>query len=175
MKMRMVTGSFLLIVTAMMISSSTSRASDKGRNAGPFEAMSFLAGSCWKGAFNDRPSVTDEHCFEWLYDGKFLQDKHVVRGDSIPYEGQTLFAWNAKEKKIVYWYIAVPGFYSTGYVDAKDQKIMFIDDLHAASGRRDLRSVWERTGPDAFLVHTQDHTGGNIKELWSMEMRRVSR
>ena len=81
------------------------------------QPLSFLAGSCWKGTFAGR-AVTDEHCFEWIMDGRFLRDHHVVRGDSLPYEGETTYAWDAAQKRITYWYIALPGFYSQGNVEA---------------------------------------------------------
>jgi hypothetical protein len=175
MKRRLFVAFTFVFAVADVSAVSASRAAELQTPVEAFAPMSFLAGSCWKGAFKDRPSVTDEHCFEWVYGGKFLQDKHVVRGDSLPYEGQTMFAWNSQAKRVVYWYIALPGFYSTGTVDAKDQRIMFIDDLHEAAGRRDLRSVWVRTGAETFSVRTEDHTGGTVKELWSMEMRRVKK
>ena len=173
MKKRVIAG-FAVAVAFGVVASRSSGAAEKQGARDTFATMEFLAGHCWKGAFKDRPSVTDEHCFEWVYGRNFLRDRHVVRGDSIPYEGQTTFAWNPQEKRIVYWYIALPGFYSTGKVDANNERIMFIDDLHEASGRRDLRSVWVRTGPETFQVRTEDHSGGSVKELWSMEMRRVA-
>src|SRR3954464_7350234 len=79
------------------------------------QPLAFLAGSCWKGTFAGR-AVTDEHCFTWLYGGRFLRDQHVVSGDSVPYRGETTYAWDGGQKRIVYWYIALPGFYSSGSV-----------------------------------------------------------
>ena len=138
-----------------------------------FEPMSFLAGSCWQGAFRDRPAVTDEHCFEWVYGGKFLRDTHVVRGDAQPYEGETLYAWDSESKRIVYWYIARPGFFSTGHVEPAEGRLVFIDTVKQAARTRDLRTTWTRTGTDTFTVQTDEHTGGKVTALWSMEMRRT--
>src|SRR2546423_4817205 len=56
--------------------------------------LAFLAGSCWKGTFTGR-SATDEHCFTWIYNGRFLRDHHIVVGDSVPYEGESTYAWDA--------------------------------------------------------------------------------
>ena len=140
--------------------------------ASKFASMAFLAGSCWKGTFPGK-TVTDEHCFDWEYGGNFLRDRHVVRGDSVPYEGQTTYAWNPQQKRIVYWYIALPGFYSTGYVQALDSTtLMFVDDLQEAAGKRNLRTIWKRTGPNSYSNRTEDVTGPTPKEMWSMEMRR---
>jgi hypothetical protein len=87
-------------ILTLAASVSPARAQAGGRDA--FAPMSFLAGHCWRGTFRDRPTVTDEHCFEWVYGGRFLRDRHVVRGDSVPYEGETLFAWDHHENRIVY-------------------------------------------------------------------------
>ena len=134
------------------------------------EPLAFLAGSCWKGTFAGR-NVTDEHCFKWVYDGRFLRDHHTVVGDSVPYEGETTYAWDAGQKQIVYWYIALPGFYSHGDVEPSDGALLFHDSLRTAQARK-LRTTWRRAGSDAYTVRVEDVSDGKSKELWSMEMRR---
>ena len=136
----------------------------------PLQPLAFLAGSCWKGTFTGR-SVTDEHCFKWIYDGRFLRDHHTVVGDSVPYEGETTYAWDAEQKQIVYWYIALPGFYSRGDVEPGADALLFHDNLRTTQARQ-LRTTWRRSGPDAYTVRVEDITGGQSKELWSMMMRR---
>ncbi|MFL5636085.1 MAG: hypothetical protein ACJ79F_05165 [Gemmatimonadaceae bacterium] len=134
------------------------------------DPLSFLAGSCWKGTFTGR-TVTDEHCFEWIMGGRFLRDRHVVRGDSVPYEGETTYAWDAAEKRITYWYIALPGFYSHGNVDFADHSLVFHDNL-VTSTQRQLLTTWTGSGPDAYTVRVEEISGGKSKELWSMVMQR---
>ena len=41
-----------------------------------FAPQAFLAGSCWRGTFPDGKR-TDEHCYEWVYAGQFLRDRHT--------------------------------------------------------------------------------------------------
>lgn len=135
------------------------------------QPLAFLAGCCWKGTFPGR-SITDEHCFRWQYDRHFLRDHHVVRGDSVPYEGETTYAWDAQQRQIVYWYIALPGFYSEGRVDTAGASIVFHDRLVAGPDKRELRSIWQRTGQDTYTVRNLEVSGGRQHELWSMEMRR---
>ena len=48
-----------------------------------YQPLEFLAGHCWKGAFPGGKQ-TDEHCFTWVYGGKFLRDRHTVRADGKP-------------------------------------------------------------------------------------------
>jgi hypothetical protein len=136
------------------------------------QPLSFLAGSCWKGTFTDR-AATDEHCFEWIMGGRFLRDHHVVRGDSVPYEGETTYAWDAAEKRITYWYIALPGYYSHGNVEATDHALIFHDTL-VLSTTQELLATWRASGPDAYTVHVEEISNGKSKELWSMVMRRSS-
>jgi hypothetical protein len=154
----------LTMATAHSSTAQTSAASDK------LQPLGYLAGSCWKGTFTGR-AITDEHCFTWMYGQRFLRDHHVVRGDSVPYEGQTTYAWDAQQKRIVYWYIALPGFYSHGNVDAADGALVFRDNLVTATPRQ-LRTTWRRSGPDAYTVLVEDVTDGKSKEMWSMVMRR---
>ena len=138
--------------------------------ASPLSPLAFLAGSCWKGTFAGR-NVTDEHCFKWIYNGRFLRDHHIVVGDSVPYEGETTYAWDAGEKQIVYWYIALPGFYSHGTVAPSDSALVFHDNLQMSHARQ-LRTTWTRTDANAYTVRVEDVTNGQSKGLWSMVMRR---
>jgi hypothetical protein len=136
------------------------------------QPLSFLAGSCWKGTFTDR-AATDEHCFEWIMGGRFLRDHHVVRGDSVPYEGETTYAWDAVEKRITYWYIALPGYYSHGNVDATDHALVFHDTLVLSTAQQ-LLATWRASGADAYTVRVEEISNGKSKELWSMIMHRSS-
>ncbi len=49
--------------------------------------------------FPRKPQPTDEYCFEWVFDRKFVRDKHVVRGGEH-YEGESLYVWDLKTKRI---------------------------------------------------------------------------
>jgi hypothetical protein len=161
-----------LLVAGLILSSAASRSS-AAQTSAPFDKLqplAFLAGSCWKGTFTGR-TVTDEHCFTWKYGGRFLRDRHAVVGDSLPYEGETTYAWDAPQNHIVYWYIALPGFYSHGQVEPADGALRFQDNL-VTSKERELRITWRRSGADAYTVHVEEVTGGNAKELWSMVMQR---
>ena len=62
-----------------------------------------MVGDCWVGTFPDG-KATDEHCFEWVYDRKFIRDRHVVRNGEAPYFGEALYGWDAKEKRLAFWY-----------------------------------------------------------------------
>ena len=162
-----------VIIAVIAIASIGGTASASAQIAAPsanLQPLAFLAGSCWKGTFAGR-TVTDEHCFSWIYNGRFLRDHHVVRGDSVPYEGETTYAWDAPAKRITYWYIALPGFYSQGNVEPSDGALVFHDNLVTSSSRKQL-VTWRRSGPDAYTVRVEEVSDGTSKELWSMVMQR---
>ena len=42
------------------------------------QPLAFLAGHCWSGEF--KTGERDTHCFEAVYDGQHLRDRHEVTG-----------------------------------------------------------------------------------------------
>lgn len=136
-----------------------------------FQPFSFLAGSCWKGAFPGG-GAEDEHCFEWVYGGKFLRDRHVVTGAKTPYAGETLYAWDAKAQRVIYWYVGSDGNHSTGHAEYRPEGIVFPETHVSASGTREIRNTWTRMGDDAYRVEVVELTKEGVKPLWTMELRR---
>ena len=60
-----------------------------------YQPLAFLVGHCWKGTFPDGRS-TDEHCFSWIYGGKFVRDEHVVHRTGQPDGfGESIYLWDA--------------------------------------------------------------------------------
>lgn len=137
--------------------------------------LEFLVGSCWTGAFPGG-NVTDTHCFESVYGGQFIRDRHAVRGGR-PYQGETLYAWDAAKKKIVYTYWASSGGVSTGVVEpGAAGELVFPEEHSAGKQKRALRNVWTRQGDDAYEVlvwqiYARDPYPEK-KELWRMKMTR---
>jgi hypothetical protein len=162
----------VLVIAAHSAHGVTARSSAAQTASDPLAAFAFLAGSCWQGTFPQK-TTTDEHCFEWLHDGRFLRDTHTVRGAANPYSGETTYAWDGNEKRIVYWYIASDGSYSTGTAAVHGDAIVFPETHVSATGRRELNNTWRRTGSDTYRIRVTEKTGAGEKELWSMEMRRT--
>ena len=143
-----------------------------GNAAAALRRFGFLLGSCWRGTFPDG-RASDEHCFEPLFGGQFVRDRHVVSGGKEPYSGETTYAWDAASRRIVYWYIASDGAYSTGHAEEQGDAIVFPEAHVSASGTRELRNVWRRTGADTYRIEVSEKAGAGFKPLWSMEMRRT--
>src|SRR5688500_19041631 len=76
------------------------------------EPMAFLAGHCWQGTFTD--GKVDTHCFEPVYGGRFLRDRHEVTGGGSIYAGETLYGWNAETNRVEYTYWNTSGGISRG-------------------------------------------------------------
>ena len=162
----------LLTIAIAAHASAGATASQAASDSRPLAPFAHLAGSCWQGTFPQK-TTTDEHCFEWLHEGKFLRDTHTVRGAPKPYSGETTYAWDPKQKRILYWYIASDGSHSTGTAIVQGDAVIFPETHVSGSGRREIVNTWRRTGPDTYRIRVVEKTAVGEKELWSMEMRRT--
>lgn len=141
--------------------------------AGPFQAMAFLAGHCWKGSFPNQAQI-DEHCFEWLYGGRFLRDRHVVHGEGhADYLGETTYYWDAALGQVQYLYIENQGGYSTGGVTAGGDGLVFPPTAYVDNGKeRIYRSRWQRDGDDAYEAVNEFKTANGWELAWKVRMQK---
>lgn len=135
-----------------------------------FRPMEYLVGSCWIGTFPDGKQ-TDEHCFEWVYDRKFIRDRHIVR-NGPPYEGETMYGRQGSDAHVSYWYWNSAGGISTGRVDMHGDTLTFPERHVTAEGVVEMRAVWLRTGADRYRVMQEVRRGGEWTRSWTMEMVR---
>lgn len=140
----------------------------------PLRPLEFLVGSCWTGTFPGG-KATDTHCFESVFGGTFVRDRHVVRGGKGPYEGETLYAWDPKQKRVAYTYWASDGAISTGTMEAGRAEFVFSESYAADGGGLKLRNVWRITGTDTYDVEVSQWKDGGWREMWRMTMRRQTR
>jgi hypothetical protein len=121
-----------------------------------YQPLEFLAGHCWKGAFPGGKQ-TDEHCFSWIYDGKFLRDRHTVRAAGKPDAlGESIYFWNSSAKQLEYLYIESDGGFSRGSVSTDQESLVFPDTSFVENGKTQAyRSRWQHSGPDAYDVVTE--------------------
>ena len=130
----------------------------------PYQPLAFLVGHCWKGTFPDG-KVTDEHCFSWIYGGKFVRDEHVVhRGEGHPDDlGESIYMWDAASKQLQYLYIESAGGFSHGTVSGEGDALVFPPTSYIERGEtQTYRSRWEPAGQDAYDVMTEFQ----VKERW---------
>jgi hypothetical protein len=130
--------------------------------AGPdpgYRPLAFLADHCWKGAFPG--GRTDEHCFTWIYDGKFLRDRHTVRAAGKPdASGESIYFWDSTAQRLEYLYIESDGGFSRGPVSIDKEALVFPDTSFVEKGKTLVyRSRWQRSGARAYDVVTEFKDG----------------
>jgi hypothetical protein len=130
------------------------------------EPMRFLVGHCWQGVF-ERDGARDIHCFETVYDGQHIRDRHEVNGEGAPYRGETIYSWNAKLGRVDFTYWNSLGGVSRGTMAPGPGRLDFGDETYESpDGRRQTfstqwRRVDERTW-DAVVTSAADPTGNRV-------------
>jgi len=143
--------------------------------------MAFLAGSCWKGDLPAQPGQgdvkqTDEHCFTWVYGGRFLRDRHVVHADNgrPDYVGETVYYWDAPKKQIEYLYFENQGGVSQGAVQPAADTLVFPATDYIEDGKpQTYRSHWQHAGSDAYDVVTEFKEDDGWKPAWTVRMKKT--
>jgi hypothetical protein len=129
------------------------------------EPLRFLLGHCWRGEFKD--NAVDVHCFESVFGGRHVRDRHEVQGPGAPYSGETLYSWNAEAKRVEYTYWNSSGGVSRGTMAAEPGALVFGDQVYTGpDGRKTTISTrWRRVGAEAYeTVSTAgaDPTGSRV-------------
>ena len=128
-------------------------------------ALDFLVGHCWRGEFKTRGEV-DTHCFESVYGGKHVRDRHEVTGGKDVYRGETIFSWNAETGQAEYTYWNSNGGLSRGAMVAKGKTIDFGKEVHtrADGSKLTISTVMRILGPSAYEVVSIQNgvTGDNV-------------
>ena len=142
--------------------------------AAGFAPLAFLAGHCWKGTFRDG-KTTDEHCFSWIYRGKFMRDRHVVRTPGAPDGfGESIYLWDAATQQLQYLYIESGGGFSRGTVSAEGTTLVFPASTYSEDGKlQTIRSRWARAGGDAYDVSTEFQGKEGWVPAFALRMQRV--
>ncbi len=142
---------------------------------GNYQPLAFLAGHCWKGTFPDGKQ-TDQHCFTWVYDGKFVRDQHVVHGDGHPDNlGESIYFWDSAAKQLQYLYIESGGGFSRGAVTATEDALVFPPTSYTENGEtQTYRSRWQRVGDKAYDVVTEFQTKTGWAPGFKVHMERVA-
>jgi hypothetical protein len=141
----------------------------------PYQPLAFLVGHCWRGAFPDG-KVTDEHCFSWIYGGKFVRDEHVVRrGPGQPDAfGESIYVWDASAGRLEYLYIESAGGYSRGTVSGEHDVLVFPPATFTEGGQtQTYRSRWQRAGSDAYDVVTEFQVAERWVPAFTVHMQQV--
>lgn len=129
------------------------------------EPLRFLVGHCWRGEF--RGGAVDTHCFESVFGGRHVRDRHEVKGPGALYRGETLYSWNAEAKRVDYTYWNSSGGVSRGTMAPKAGALDFGDETYVGpDGRKTtISTLWRKAGADSYeAVNTAgaDPTGSRV-------------
>ena len=139
------------------------------------EPLAFLAGHCWKGTLPNSSDV-DEHCFTWMYEGRYLRDQHVVRrGERAVYEGESIYYWNGAEKRVEYFYVTASGGFAVGHlVPGADALTFPAAKLITQTRTFNFRSRLKRVGDDGYEVLREYETEKGWVPV-TVQMKRVAK
>ncbi|MGI9288227.1 MAG: hypothetical protein ACR2P1_22775 [Pseudomonadales bacterium] len=156
----------LLFAFILMITTDSANADGDSSLRAEMKSLQFLVGACWAGQFPDGKR-TDVHCFESVFAGMHLRDRHVVSGGSALYQGETIYSWNNNAKQIEYVYWNSYGGVSTGAATPGTGKIAFPDESYVGSNGKTIviSSIWENftdEGYDSLSIET--HPNGETKK-----------
>jgi len=117
------------------------------------EPLAFLVGHCWRGRF---PSgEEDTHCFESVYGGQHVRDRHEVTGGARPYRGETLYSWDGRAGVVTYTYWNSSGGVSRGTMRPAEGRLEFGDETYTdPQGRRTTISTHWRIDGEGYEAVT---------------------
>jgi hypothetical protein len=166
-----VKSSTIVIITAFVLGTSAIGSQQAGApSRADYGPLEFLAGSCWVGSFDTK--TTDTHCFEWVYDRKFLRDRHTV-SSTPPYEGETLYAWDPATRRIVFRYVSNAGLLLDGTVETHGDTISFPAKYVGGKGQIvEARPIWTRIGADTYRAVNNEKTATGWKPTFTVEYHR---
>ena len=114
------------------------------------EPLSFLVGHCWRGQFPT--GEVDTHCFESVYNGQHIRDRHEVTGGRRPYRGETIYSWDGTANVVTYTYWNISGGVSRGTMRAEGDRLQFGDETYRGPDGRQLSMAthWRRVGDSLY-------------------------
>jgi uncharacterized protein YndB with AHSA1/START domain len=129
------------------------------------EPLRFLLGHCWRGEFKN--GAVDTHCFESVYGGRHVRDRHEVSGAGAAYRGETLYSWDGAARRVGYTYWNSSGGVSRGTMKGSPEGLDFGDETYTGpDGRKTVIStMWSKTGADSYETVSRssaDPTGSRV-------------
>lgn len=116
--------------------------------------LDFLVGHCWRGEFA-KTAEQDTHCFEAVYGGAHVRDRHEVAGKGgAVYRGESLYSWDPDRKAIGYVYWNSLGGISRGAMTSTPDSLVFENEAHtrADGTKASFTTTWRRKGEGAYEV-----------------------
>lgn len=135
-----------------------------------------LSGSCWTGTTSEG-KMKDTQCYGTQY-GKFLRGTIQLSNlgedpGKAPYEGDSVWAWDPKQKKISFYYWSSAGTFGVSEGSVEGEMIRFPDPPKVDARQPPTRSTWIRLDENSFKVIREKRIKGAWKETNSVVYTRV--
>lgn len=107
------------------------------------QPWAMFVGHCWSGDA-PVPKGVDTHCFEAVYGGQHIRDRHEVKIDGkTVYAGETIYS--AKGPRIIFTYWNSLGGLGTGEALVAGNEWQFSGTIHATatSAEQPMAAVWK--------------------------------
>jgi uncharacterized protein YndB with AHSA1/START domain len=148
-------------------------AASAGAVPGKLDAFAKFVGHEWISPL-PTASLTDTQRFEWMYGRQFIRNTHEVKTASgqVVYEGETIYAWDARAGRIVWWYWNASGGYLEGTASVgADGAITTEGQNHGGANQLDHTRSTMRITADGWTFAPSSEKGG----VWTSDPVRTYR
>jgi len=105
--------------------------------AAPLAPMAPLVGHCWTAEV--AAGQRDTHCFEAMYDGHFVRDRHEVSGRGVSYKGETVYAVEGTPARVAYTYWSSDGETMRGTMRGDGKRLDFGETVTRDAAGHEVR------------------------------------
>ena len=141
----------------------------------PMRPLAGLVGHPWVAALPGG-KLTDTQTWTWAYGGKFLRSVHEVRdGDGkAVYGGETIYAWDAREEHLVWWYFNTTGGYVEGTLVPEGERTYRVEGRNhgPASQKSEIHGLME-IADGSWSSTSLELKDGELREANRLEFKPV--
>jgi hypothetical protein len=177
--MRMASRAFrVTLITAVLAAAVThaQQRSSSTTEANPLQVFAPLIGAQWAAELPGG-QVSDVQVFEWTFDRKFVRNTHEVRlkDGQVVYSGETIYAWDSRNTRIIWWYWNATGGSVTGtaLVDS-DGALTTEGENHGPKDQIDRTRSRMRIGADAWTFEAAQQKDGKWIDQPARTYRRMA-
>lgn len=112
-----------------------------------------FVGACWRADFT--PTMHDTHCFEEMYGGAHIRDRHEVEDTGkVVYAGETIYSADGPD--LVFTYVNSLGGVGLGKVGSTERSLGFTGTMRASPDKPEqpIDSEWRIVDPDRYEVRS---------------------
>jgi len=111
-----------------------------------------------------------------MYGGKFIRDKHVVKGKNGDYLGETIYGFDARSKQIAYWYFSSDGDIDQSSVLPVADGFDFPERHLTQPQDVVMRTHWKRLGDNGYeAINERKDAEGKWEVEWKVDYVRTSK